>query len=205
MTPETEAGPSSRPSRGGSAPSPRPPTDAGLRRRYEAYRRRQGGELLSLVPREAIRPLYRAALARRGDRPTMESDGPEEGALGLLADFCTDLLPLPPFDVWLSDFEAHRAAHLDESGEWTPTAPDGPVTVEIRRFPDPGGRTWYASLDVRRAAGAWRGSVAFHTEGDGRVFRTAEVFREAGPTAVRSRFLDFDVPTLQAFLRSVLP
>ncbi|MGD2069835.1 MAG: hypothetical protein PVI57_14285, partial [Gemmatimonadota bacterium] len=166
---------------------------------------RQGSELLSLVPREAIRPLYRAALARRGDGPAEEAGGPEENAVGMVVGFCADLLPLPPFDVWLADFEAHRAAHLDEAGDWSSAAPDGPVTVEIRRFPDPGGRTWYASLDVRRATGAWRGSVAFHTEGDRRVFRTGEVFREVDPTAVRSRFLDFDVPTLQAFLRSVLP
>lgn len=176
------------------------PDDAALRRRYEAYRRRQGSELLSLVPREAIRPLYRAALERLAARGEEVVD---QDTLGMLARFCCDLLPLPPFEVWREDFLAHRAAHLDEAEERSPVP--GPVTVEVRSFQDAAGTTWYASLDVVRGGGRWTGTVAFHSAGGGRSFRTGEIFREADAASVRSRFLEFDRSTLQAFLRSVRP
>ncbi|MDX1748511.1 MAG: hypothetical protein R3324_21470, partial [Halobacteriales archaeon] len=97
------------------------------------------------------------------------------------------------------------AAHLDEADVRDPGPSDGPVTVEVRSFEDGRGSAWYASLDIRRAGGSWRGTVAFRPRDGGRSHRTGEVFVEDDATAVRSRFLDFDAATLRAFLRSVLP
>lgn len=178
------------------------PADTGLRERYEAYRRRQGAELLSLVPGEGVRAIYRAALEAGHDELAPD-------ALGRLADFCADLLPLPPFEVWRADFELHRAAHLDEAGERAPYARSRrttqAVTVELRSFEDEAGLGWYAGLDVRRADGAWRGRISFHRGGGSRQYRTADVFREEDADAVRTRFANFDEVTLRAFLRSVLP
>lgn len=179
------------------------PADAGLRRRYATYRRRQGAALLSLLPRAGVRSIYGAALSDGAVRGAPDPV-PEGDTVGALADYCADRLPLPPFEVWREDFRSNPAAHL-EADEGYGTS--GPVTVALRSFDDASGRAWYAALDLWRdpAAGAFRGSIAFHDGDGGRHFTTAEVFREDTADGVRTRFADFDDVTLRAFLRSVLP
>ena len=119
--------------------------------------------------------------------------------------FCEELLPLPPFHVWLRDREANVDAHLRHLER----GPDGdgagdPFPAEVRSFRD-GHDTWYATLGLYRAEGAWRGFVAFHRGPDTPVHRTAEIFREETPARVRSRFRAFQPAALRAFLRSVRP
>jgi hypothetical protein len=172
------------------------PADA--RADYREYRRRQAADLLSLVPREAIRPLYRLA------RKTDAADSAD--SLGLLTAFCEMLLPLPPFDVWRDDRRAHPAAYLDEAerGPRSERSHDH-VTVEIRVV-EHGGDLWNAELDVRSEGNLWRGHVTFRSAGrPEETHSTGEIFRELGAEAVRDRFLEFDDHTLRAFLRSVLP
>jgi hypothetical protein len=167
-----------------------------LAAQYAAYRRRQARGLIRLLPREAIRPLYRRALERGG-----AAEDPLEALLRL----CEQLLPLPPFDTWLEDRRAHATAHLqdlDDSAE-APTA-EAPTTVEARRFAF-AGNPWIARLRSYREGDRWRGYIAFEDEGARRVHRTALIFSEGDPVDVRERFLDFDLAALQAFLRSALP
>lgn len=168
-----------------------------LRARYEAYRRTQLAALPRLLPREAVREVYRAAREASGDTPV---DDP----LALLAAWCGRVLPLPPYEVWLEDYRRNRDAYLETLGE-APATPTraAPVTVDLRTL-EHAGRRWYAGLDVFRADGGWRGVITFHA-GEGRLHRTGEVFRGTDPADVRERFLSFDEATLGAFLRSVLP
>ena len=164
--------------------------------RYQEYRRRQAAALLSLIPREAIRPLYRYALGGR--------QGPaEEDSLALILSFCEKLLPLPPFEVWLSDRRAHPAAHLDEAGARLEDL-QGHVTVEARPV-EAFGDLWRADLDVHRDDGIWRGHITYRSADGSRAHATGEIFREGAADAVRDRFLEFDDHTLKAFLRSALP
>lgn len=170
------------------------------RRRYREYRRRQGFRLLSLLPRGAVRPLYRRArewAVRRGE---------VADPLTLLLEFCQELLPLPPFDVWREDRSAHPAAHLDESAaDPEATGPSPPVTVEVRPF-EAGGASWNAALCVHPDGSVWRGHITFHPmDGGSRSYPTGQIFSEDEAGAVRTRFLDFDDRTLRAFLRSALP
>ena len=82
--------------------------------RYEQYRRRQARRLLDLLPRDAVRPLHRAASVR----------GAQADPLERLVSFCVEILPLPPFDVWVVDLARHPEAHFrdwEESSE-VPTA-----------------------------------------------------------------------------------
>lgn len=177
------------------------PADQGLRLRYERYCRSQGMALAALVPREAVRSLYRAALEARGGTADDEGEDPLE----VLGAFCRELLPLPPFEVWREDFMTHRTAHLEEGEAWVgPRDRAEPVAVELRTL-EAGGECWYATLNVRKGEAGWRGHIAFHTAGLARAFRTAEVFREADGASVRARFRELDPATLAAFLRSVLP
>jgi len=167
--------------------------------RYHAYRRRQARGLLGMLPREAVRPLYRRALgAGRGE------DGVSDPMLTLLA-YCERLLPLPSFEVWSDDVRRNPAAHLhdvDDSAE-APSA-DAPVTVETRRF-TVGERSWAAHLRSFRDGDAWRGFIAFEDAESRCVHRTALIFREGGPVDVRDRFMSFEASSLAAFLRSALP
>lgn len=170
-----------------------------LEAQYAAYRRRQARGLLRLLPREAVRPLYRRARA--------ESFGTEavDDPLAALLSYCERLLPLPPFEAWREDVLRHATAHLedlDDSAE-APTA-EAPTTVVTRRFTSDDER-WIAHLRSYREGEAWRGYIAFEDEGTHRVHRTALIFRESDPVHVRERFLDFDLASLQAFLRSALP
>lgn len=169
-----------------------------LRQRYDAYRRGQAAALPGLLPREAVRGVYRAA---REDRGAAGVDDP----LALLTDWCARLLPLPPFDVWVEDYRRNRDAYLEVLGE-APAAPTraAPVTVDLRAL-EHRGRRWYAGLDVFRDGDGWRGVLAFHAGDGGRLHRTGDVFHGSDPRELRERFLSFDDPTLEAFLRSVLP
>lgn len=179
----------------GTLPSPAGEVED-LHRRYAAYRRRHATRLVHLMPREAVRPLYREArldAAERGD------------PLDLLLRYCETLLPLPPFDVWYEDLlrspEAHLA-DLDESPD-APTA-QAPSTMAVRSLAHQG-RPWLARLKSYRDGGVWRGYIAFADEDAGRVHRTAPVFRESDPVVLRERFLSFEPAALEAFLRSALP
>lgn len=170
-----------------------------LHRRYDAYRARQGRDLLALMPREGVRRLLKAF---------REQGGHPEPELETLAVFAAARMPLPPFGVWLEDFHRHRAEHLELAGPPLsdgPQAAEGaPVTVDVRTL-RVGAAEWVASLAVHPVSTGWRGAIYFHLPPDSRSFPTADVFREEDVTSVRRRFADLDQATLQAFLRSVLP
>lgn len=166
---------------------------------YAAYRRRQARALARLLPREAVRPLYRRALAA--------SSGERAGSdpLGTLVDYCERLLPLPPFEQWLEDRRLHPDAHLhdvDDSAE-APTV-EAPSTLETRAF-TVGDVSWFARLRSFRDGTTWRAFIAFESGASSRVHRTALIFREGDPLQVRERFNGFDDAALRAFLRSALP
>lgn len=170
-----------------------------LRAMYRAYRRRQARRLVAMLPREAIRPLYRAALDAAAP-----SDA-DRDPLEILVDHCGRLLPLPPFPVWRDDLLASPDAHLREAEDSheAPTAAR-PVTLAARAVRHEGG-VWEARLRAFPQDGAWRGYVAFERSGAGASCRTAVVFREHGPEDLRDRFLEFEPVALEAFLRSSLP
>ena len=177
----------------------RPATDE-LRAQYEGYRRRQARGLVRILPRRAIRPLYRRALFQEGLSGQAQVD-----PLAVLVDYCEGLLPLPPFEVWVEDVTMHPVAHLhdlDNSAD-VPTA-KAPATMEARLF-EYQGDPWIAHLRSFRDGVAWRGYIAFEARRSGQVHRTALVFRESDPVDLRERFLSFEAGTLEAFLRSALP
>lgn len=175
-----------------------------LRERYDAYRRRQAARLVQMLPRDAVRPLYRRARAEAARADALIHDGADD-PLALLVHYCQDLLPLPPFQVWLDDLRHHPDGHFADLEESTdgPTA-DAPSTMEVRPMVVQG-RPWVAQLRSFREAGLWRGYIAFQEEGSSCAHRTAAVFCEDGPGALRERFLAFENTTLEAFLRSALP
>ncbi|MDZ7780912.1 MAG: hypothetical protein U5R14_13405 [Gemmatimonadota bacterium] len=170
-----------------------------LRELYEGYRRRQARRLVAMLPREAVRPLYRAAL-HASPRGASDPD-----PLRLLVEYCATLLPLPPFSVWVKDHERFPSAHLREWAESAdpPTAAD-PVTLARRRLRC-FGESWEVRVRAFHEGGAWRGFIAFEGSSPSEVHDTAVVFRETGPEQVRERFLDFEEAALEAFLRSTLP
>jgi len=175
-----------------------------LRQRYGAYRSRQAARLVQMLPREAIRPLYRRARdqARRAD---LLHDSGESDPLALLTAYCQTLIPLPPFHVWLADLRIHPEGHfadLEESADG-PTA-DAPSTMGVRPL-EVRGRRWLAHLRSFREAGLWRGYISFEEGASGRVHRTAAVFCETGAGELRDRFYSFEDAALEAFLRSTLP
>lgn len=178
--------------------------EAELAGRYAAYRRRQAVRLVQMLPKDAIRPLYRRARdeARRADALP---DGGEVDPLALLSAYCESLLPLPTYDVWLSDLRRHPDGHfadLEESADG-PT-PEAPSTLGVRPLVVRG-RPWLAHLRSFRDSGLWRGYISFEEGGSGRVHRTAAVFCEAGAGELRERFFSFEEAALEAFLRSSLP
>lgn len=165
---------------------------------YQAYRKRQARGLVRMLPREAIRPLYRRA--RAAGHGIASSD-----PLAVLVDYCETLLPLPPFERWYEDLAASPAAHLhdlDDSAE-APTA-DAPTTVDARTF-ELDGASWIAYLRSFRDGSTWRGYIVFEDRQSRRLHRTALIFRENDPADLRDRFLDFEPVALAAFLRSALP
>lgn len=191
---------------GGAVPGPMALEVARLEedaeRRYQDYRRRQVAALPSILPREAIRPLY--ARAREWRRASGLETGKDP--LDTLLLFLQQILPLPPLEVWMSDRHGNPGAHLRDEYE-SPQAqsrPTPPVTVESRGM-DLGGRRFRAALHLFRRDEAWRGFITFHPVDGGEVLRTADIFREDDPEEIRSRFLGYENHTLQAFLRSVFP
>jgi len=193
------------PSRDGS-PSPASPSivheDPDLASRYEEYCRRQAKSLVSILPKEAIRPLY--ARAREWGRT--EGKEVEKDPLATFMLFIRELLPLPPRGIWEQDRAAHLDAHVKEEFD-SPAAhhrASPPVTVESRGM-EIDGRRWRATLNLFRKDEAWRGFIVFNPLGESVSVRTADIFREEDPDEIRNRFLGFHNQTLQAFLRSVLP
>jgi hypothetical protein len=175
--------------------------DPELRSRYRAYRSRQAQALVSFLPQEAIRPLYAQARTWAAEVGVRIGKDP----LATLLLFLQELLPLPPFEVWLRDRAEHLPAHLEEEFTSAPAHRriSPPVTVESRPV-SLGESHWRASLSLFRRDEAWRGFISFRPVGDGPGVRTADIFREEDPEEIRSRFLSFNAHTLQAFLRSVL-
>lgn len=175
------------------------PTVDELRGRYADYRLRQARSLVSLLPQEAVRPLYRRALA-----VVAPSDLGAGDPLAVLVEYCATILPLPPFEVWVDDALSNPAAHLaelDDSG-LSPTAA-APAMLEARRV-DTGAESWIARLMGFRDQQTWRGFISFECDTSGRSHRTSLIFRETDPSDLRARFLEFESATLCAFLRSSL-
>jgi hypothetical protein len=172
-----------------------------LQARYDAYRSRQISLLIEMVPREALRPFYRSARTWATGRGVHESKDP----MSTLRAFCGELLPLPPFDVWVLDHQRYTAAHLDASSGWSsPSEWAEPVAVEVRQLQYEG-ESWEGTLEAYRGTGAWRGLIRFQREGEEGYFRTGEIFCEDGLQDLRNRFISFTALTLSAFLRSTLP
>lgn len=176
--------------------------DEDLRERYGEYRRRQATRLLRLMPREAVRPLYRRAAAEVIGVGQIEIDDP----VALLERYCERLLPLPPFEVWVADVRRAPGAHRDDRAGVDADAPtaDRPTTLDEGGL-EYGGTEWRALLRGYRDGGVWRGFVAFEDRRGGAGHRTATIFCETGPDALRSRFRSFESAGLTAFLRSALP
>ena len=169
-----------------------------LRSRYEAYCAQQAAALPALLPREWVRALYRDARATVARTVT--------DPLALLVQHCRNVLPLPPFEVWMEDYRRDRRPYLEALGvEASGPRRDAPVTVELRPF-EHAGESWCAGLALFHEPPGWQGFIRFHREGavDG-AQRTADVFLADTPEAVRVRFRSFSPNTLQAFLRSTLP
>ena len=166
-----------------------------LKRWYALYRRRQARRLIDLLPRDAVRPLYRAAAAQGSDADPLER----------LVAFCVEILPLPPFDVWARDLALYPEAHLRDWDDTTevpnPRDPATLCTRELRRGPE----RWEVRLRGFAEAGAWRAYLAFQGPALNDAFHTATIFREPTARALRDRFEGFDEHVLESFLRSCLP
>ena len=178
-----------------------PSNTAVLRGLYEGYCRQQVSFLLGIIPREAVRPLYRRARTWATERGFHESKDP----MSTLRGFCRDVLPLPPFEVWQLDYENHRAAHVSAGIERSPLAePMSPIAVDFRRI-EHEAEAWQGTLEVYRGGNAWRGLIRFQRDGEEGHFRTGEIFCEDDLQDLRDRFISFTAPTMSAFLRSTLP
>lgn len=151
-----------------------------------------------MMPREAVRPLYRRA------RAELDGSSPDDPLLALV-DYCERLVPFPPFDVWVADLRRNPGAHLRDVDE-SAVAPDAeaPATLASRRLSGPA-TGWKVSLKGFRDAEAWRGFLAFQEADDDRMHTTALVFRADSPDALCERFRAFEDAALHAFLRSALP
>jgi hypothetical protein len=176
--------------------------DPELAARYEEYCRRQAKGLVSILPKNAIRPLY--ARAREWGRMTGKEV--EKDPLATFVRYLQEVMPLPPRAVWEADRSKNLAAHVREEFDSPPAQhrSSPPVTVESRGM-EMDGRRWRATLNLFRKDEAWRGFIIFNPLGESEVARTADIFREEDPDDIRNRFLGFHNQTLQAFLRSVLP
>lgn len=175
--------------------------DPDLDERYRAYRLRQVQSLISLLPHEAIRPLYARARSWAGEVGIPLGKDP----LAILLLFLDDVVPLPPLDIWVEDRAAHLDAHIQEEFASAPShsRSTSPVTVASRGL-DASGRRWRASLRLFRRDEAWRGYISFRSPENPSGLRTADIFREDDPEEIRDRFLAFHNGTLEAFLRSVM-
>ena len=144
-----------------------PRHSAALKGRYEEYCRQQVFLLLEIIPREAVRPLYRRARTWATERGVHDSKDP----MSTLRLFCREVLPLPPFEVWLMDYETHRLTHVSTGLGLLPVPePMEPIAVEFRRLEHeaepwrgtlevyeagmPGGGSFDSSVTARRASSA---------------------------------------------------
>ena len=176
VSPMRSTGQHGRPSGSGAGEATSHGIDAGSRRQYQEYCQRQAEGLVRLVPKEAIRPLY-----------------------------CRELLPLPPFECWLEDYEHNRIAHLQYVSEGPlDTRTVAPVVVDASDLRIDG-ETWTASLSLFPDGDVWRGFIGFRRGSSDTGVRTANVFCEEDPKNIRERFTDLTSHTLKAFLRSTLP
>jgi hypothetical protein len=167
---------------------------------YEAYCRHEASSLLSLIPREAVRTLYGRARDWALEAGLHEQKDP----MATLHAFCRRLLPLPPFDVWLEDYEGHRLLYMQELAGIPHAPPDPvPVAVELRNVPHEG-EEWFATLNVVHDGEVWRGHIAFHTDTRATLHCTADIFCEESLAELRQRFRTFTPASLSAFLRSTL-
>lgn len=176
--------------------------DPNLETRYEEYCRRQAKGLVSIIPKESIRPIY--AQAREWGRVTGKEV--DKDPLATLLLFLREILPLPTREVWERDRAENLDAHVKEEFASPPAhrRSSPPVTVESRGM-EMDGMRWRATLNLFRRDEAWRGFIVFNPLGEEETVQTADIFREEDPDEIRNRFLGFHNQTLQAFLRSVLP
>ncbi len=189
----------SRPLQRGQPSGPAPHRSV-LRGIYEAYCLRQASQLLSLVPREAVRGLYGDARAWAIEGGVHEQKDP----MATLVAYCRKLLPLPPFELWLEDYDVHRLVYMHELAGIPDVPPDpAPVAVELRSIRHEGVE-WFAMLHVVHDRELWRGHISFHTDAGDTTARTAEIFCEESLTELRDRFRTFTSASLSAFLRSTL-
>ena len=181
-----------------------PSNTAVLRRRYEGYCQQQVSLLLQIIPREAVRPLYRRDRRARTwatERGIHESKDP----MSTLRGFCRAVLPLPPIEVWHLDYEKHHVAHASAGVERSPVDESmEPIAVDVHRI-EHDAVPWQGTLEVYRSGDAWRGLIRFQRVGEEGHFRTGEVFFEDDLEDLRDRFVSFTAPTMRAFLRSTLP
>jgi len=176
-------------------------TEEELRERYEAYCTWQAELLPTLVPREAIRPMYRAAHEWALERGLETGKDP----LALLRRYCRDILPLPPFHAWVGRFRSHPEAFLEIPAR--PGALPGSANVSsivAVRGVEHAGAFWTAALNVQESDSGWRGFIGF-TGAQGTTVQTAEIFMDPSLDDVRDRFRTLEPDTLSAFLRSALP
>lgn len=171
----------------------------GLRGLYERYCAYEARALLSLVPREGLRALYREARERASSAP--DDAGTSGDTIALVVRYARDLLPLPPFEVWLESYLADRRPFLDALGVATVPERTDPVLVDLRSLDD----GWMVGMHLVRGGDGWRGFLRFHRPPDRESWQTADIFRGSDPDELRERFRGFHVATLRAFLRSVLP
>ncbi len=192
--------------RGGRFSAATPPGLEGLRGLYERYCDHETRALLQLIPRDGLRALYRAA---RSASVHPEEEAEVQGgsqlltqdSLAMVVRYARELLPLPPFHLWLDAYLDDRDPFLAALGiEATPDRPD-PVLVDVRAVD--GG--WMAGLHLFHREDEWRGFLQFTREAGRPGHRTADIFRGEAPAEVRARFREYSEATLKAFLRSVLP
>jgi hypothetical protein len=184
---------SSGPTRRGLVRPFRPRVPDTLRALYQRYCETEARALVELLPREGRRALLRFE-AGEGGGEALSVDTVYRAA--------RRVLPLPPYEVWVPDYLANRAAYLERMG--IPAVPDrtAPVTVDVR----PVGNGWWASLNLRRLEAMWVGSIVFHPDPSLAkapvAVRTSDIFRGPDPEALRARFREFPRPVLEGFLRS---
>jgi len=170
--------------------------DPDLETRYQEYRRRQAKGLVSILPKEAIRPLY--ARAREWGRETGREV--EKDPLATFLRFLQEVIPLPPRSVWEADRARNLADHVKEEFDSPPAQhrASPPVTVESRGM-EMDGRRWRATLNLFRRDEAWRGFIVFNPIGEPEAARTTDIFREEDPDEIRNRFQPLRLPSALRF------
>ncbi len=155
-----------------------------------------------MMPRDAVRPLYRQAVEAMTGSITETGSDP----LALLAAYCERLIPFPPFERWCRDFQEHPRAYDEDLAEDVAVGPSAgaPATVGSRPVVYSGTR-WTARVRVFRDGAIWRGFISFQAEDYGTECRTSEIFCEEDLAVLQARFRSFDRHALHAFLRSCLP